>query len=68
MSTQERILQPLQPFGHSRKRHFNLKVDEELQAEAFVRKRLCATSAMHFNVCCIAPGQQNPLHRLSGLG
>lgn len=56
-------MQPLKPFGHRRNSHFNLKAAEEFQAEAFVRKRLFATSDMHFNVYCIAPGQQNPLHR-----
>ena len=56
-------MQLLQAFGHRRNLRFNLKAAEEFDTEAFVRKRLFATSAMHFNVYCIAPGQQNPLHR-----
>lgn len=53
----------MQPFGNEQKPHFNLKQAEEFHEHAFVRKRLFETSDMHFNVYCIAPGQQNPLHR-----
>lgn len=50
------------PVGGPEKKHFNLKEVEEFRSH-FVRKRLFETSQMHFNVYCIAPGQQNPLHR-----
>lgn len=51
------------PIGNDNKKHFNLKEAEEFKERFFVRKRLFETSDMHFNIYCIAPGQQNPLHR-----
>ncbi|MCZ6842645.1 MAG: cupin domain-containing protein, partial [SAR324 cluster bacterium] len=51
------------PFGNEEKKHFNLKDAEEFLQDRFNRKRLFETSDMHFNIYCIAPGQQNPLHR-----
>lgn len=51
------------PFGDEHKNHFNLQEAKEFREGGFVRKRLFETSDMHFNVYCIAPGQQNPLHR-----
>ncbi len=53
----------MKPFGSDTKLHFNLKEAEEFRENFFVRKRLFETSDMHFNVYCIAPGQENPLHR-----
>ena len=53
----------MRPFGNRNKKHFNLKDVEEFQQDSFVRKRLFATTDMHFNVYCIVPGQENPLHR-----
>ena len=51
------------PFGGEDRNQFNLKEAEEFREQFFMRKRLFETSDMHFNVYCIAPGQQNPLHR-----
>jgi mannose-6-phosphate isomerase-like protein (cupin superfamily) len=51
------------PFGDEHKIHFNLQEAQEFRKGGFVRKRLFETSDMQFNVYCIAPGQQNPLHR-----
>ncbi|MBI4081155.1 MAG: cupin domain-containing protein [Candidatus Lambdaproteobacteria bacterium] len=51
------------PFGGENRKHFNLKDAEEFRERFFMRKRLFETSDMHFNVYCIAPGQNNPLHR-----
>lgn len=51
------------PVGNEHKKHFNLKEAEEFRAGGFIRKRLFETSDLHFNVYCIVPGQQNPLHR-----
>jgi quercetin dioxygenase-like cupin family protein len=51
------------PFGNEHKNHFSIKETEAFREQAFVRKRLFETSDMHFNMYCIAPGQQNPLHR-----
>ncbi len=51
------------PFGSEAKKHFNLKEAEEFKDNAFLRKRLFQTSDMHFNVYCIKPGQENPLHK-----
>lgn len=53
----------MKPFGNDSRRHFNLKEAEEFRRQAFIRKRLFETSDMHFNVYCIGPGQENPLHR-----
>ena len=50
-------------FGGEEKKHFNLKEAEEFREQSFMRKRLFETSDMHFNTYCIAPGQENPLHR-----
>ncbi len=50
-------------FGSDDKKHFNVKKAEEFSDKFFVRKRLFETSDMNFNVYCIKPGQQNPLHR-----
>lgn len=51
------------PIGSEHKKHFALREAEEFRERFFIRKRLFETSDMHFNVYCIAPGQQNPLHR-----
>lgn len=51
------------PVGSEDKKHFSLREAEEFKDRFFIRKRLFETSDMHFNVYCIAPGQQNPLHR-----
>lgn len=51
------------PFGNDTKRHFSLDAAVEFRENDFLRKRLFETSDMHFNVYCIAPGQENPLHR-----
>lgn len=51
------------PIGSEDKKHFALREAEEFRERFFIRKRLFETSDMHFNVYCIAPGQQNPLHR-----
>jgi quercetin dioxygenase-like cupin family protein len=51
------------PIGSEDKKHFALREVEEFRERFFIRKRLFETSDMHFNVYCIAPGQQNPLHR-----
>ncbi len=51
------------PIGSEDKKHFALRAAEEFRERFFIRKRLFETSDMHFNVYCIAPGQQNPLHR-----
>jgi len=51
------------PIGSEHKKHFALREAEEFRDRFFIRKRLFETSDMHFNVYCIAPGQQNPLHR-----
>ena len=51
------------PFGSETKKHFSLKEAEEFRESFFMRKRLFETSDMHFNVYCIAPRQENPLHR-----
>lgn len=51
------------PIGSDNKKHFNLKEAEEFRERFFIRKRLFETSDMHFNIYCIAPGQENPLHR-----
>jgi quercetin dioxygenase-like cupin family protein len=53
----------MKAFGDETKKHFNVKDAEEFSEKAFVRIRLFETSDMHFNVYCIKPGQQNPLHR-----
>jgi quercetin dioxygenase-like cupin family protein len=53
----------MKPFGGPGTIHFNLGDAEQFSAHAFVRRRLFETPGMHFNVYCIAPGQQNPLHR-----
>ena len=50
-------------FGGETKKHFNVKEAETFSVDRFVRKRLFATSGMHCNIYCIAPGQENPLHR-----
>lgn len=49
--------------GSEAKKHFNLKEAEEFREKFFLRKRLFQTSDMHFNIYCIAAGQENPLHR-----
>lgn len=49
--------------GSEKKKHFSLKEAKEFRERTFVRKRLFETSNIHFNLYCIAPGQQNPLHR-----
>lgn len=36
---------------------------KEFSQEAFVRKRIFETEALHFNIYCILPGQKNPLHK-----
>ncbi len=51
------------PFGNETKNHFALKEAESFREGNFIRKRLFETSDLHFNIYCIAPGQQNPLHR-----
>lgn len=51
------------PFGSDAKRHFKLNDAVEFREDSFLRKRLFETSNMHFNIYCIAPGQENPLHR-----
>lgn len=53
----------MKAFGGETKKHFNLKEAEEFKKEFFNRKRLFETSDMHFNVYCIGPAQENPLHR-----
>jgi quercetin dioxygenase-like cupin family protein len=53
----------MEAFGNETKNHFNLKEAEEFRKGFFNRKRLFETSDMHFNVYCIGPGQENPLHR-----
>ena len=53
----------MKSFGDENKKHFNLKEAEEFNEKAFVRKRIFETSDMNFNVYCIVPGQQNPLHK-----
>ena len=49
--------------GSEARKHFNLKDAEEFRGKFFLRKRLFETSDMHFNIYCIAAGQENPLHR-----
>ncbi len=56
----------MKPVGGAHNLHFNLSEAEEFSPEAFVRKRLFESPGMHFNVYCIRPGQQNPLHRHPG--
>lgn len=51
------------PFGSEEKKLIRLKDAEEFLPDRFNRKRLFETSDMHFNIYCIAPGQENPLHR-----
>ena len=51
------------PFGNDARRHFKLDDAVEFREDSFLRKRLFETSDMHFNMYCIAPGQENPLHR-----
>lgn len=53
----------MKAFGDETKKHFNVKDAQEFSEKAFVRKRLFGTSDMVFNIYCILPGQQNPLHR-----
>lgn len=53
----------MEAFGNESRKHFNLSQVKEFKERSFVRKRLFETSDMHFNIYCIAPGQQNPLHR-----
>ena len=53
----------MKSFGDENKKHFNVKDAEEFNEKAFVRKRLFETSDMNFNIYCIEPGQQNPLHK-----
>lgn len=53
----------MKPVGSEKKKHFSLKEAKEFRERTFVRKRLFETSNIHFNLYCIAPGQQNPLHR-----
>ncbi|GMT42369.1 MAG: hypothetical protein IEMM0002_0780 [bacterium] len=56
----------MKAFGDENKKHFNLKEAEEFNQKSFIRKRLFETSDMNFNVYCIVPGQENPLHRHPG--
>lgn len=51
------------PIGGPAKPHFNLSETLEFRQGAFVRKRLFETESLNFNVYCIVPGQENPLHR-----
>ena len=53
----------MKAVGSETRKHFNLKEAEEFKEGRFVRKRLFETSDMHFNIYCIAPGQENPRHR-----
>ncbi len=53
----------MEAFGGESKKHFRLEEAEEFSEKFFVRKRLFETSDMNFNVYCIVPGQENPLHR-----
>ncbi|MBI2901103.1 MAG: cupin domain-containing protein [Planctomycetes bacterium] len=41
------------------------RIDDEVEfrPKTFLRKRLFATGEMHFNMYCLQPGQNNPLHR-----
>ena len=52
----------MEAFGNETKKHFSLKDAVEFKKDFFNRKRLFETSDMHFNVYCIGPGQENPLH------
>jgi len=56
-------MNPTTPIGGPTKPHFNLSEALEFRTNAFVRKRLFQTESLHFNVYCIVPGQENPLHR-----
>ena len=56
----------MESVGSNAKKHFNLKEAEEFRDKFFLRKRLFETSDMHFNMYCIAAGQENPLHRHPG--
>lgn len=51
------------PLGGEHKTHFPLSEAREFRERVFLRKRLFETSTMHFNLYCISPGQENPLHR-----
>ena len=53
----------MKSVGDENKKHFNIKEAEEFSEKAFVRKRLFETSDMNFNIYCIRPGQQNPMHK-----
>ena len=53
----------MNPVGGPSKPHFNLAEAVEFQPKVFVRKRLFELEGLHFNVYCIVPGQENPLHR-----
>ena len=56
-------MNPMKPIGGPAKQHFNLAEAVEFRPNAFVRKRLFEGESLHFNVYCIVPGQENPLHR-----
>ena len=56
-------MNPMTPIGGATKPHFNLSEAIEFRQNAFVRKRLFEVDSLHFNVYCIVPGQENPLHR-----
>lgn len=53
----------MKPLGGPGRIHFNLGEAEQFSEQGFVRRRLFETDGMHFNIYCLAPGQQNPLHR-----
>jgi mannose-6-phosphate isomerase-like protein (cupin superfamily) len=56
-------MNPVKPIGGPTRPHFNLSEAVEYRQDAFVRKRLFEVDSLHFNVYCIVPGQENPLHR-----
>ena len=56
-------MKPTIPIGGPAKPHFNLAEAMEFRQNAFVRKRLFELDSLHFNLYCIVPGQENPLHR-----
>lgn len=56
-------MNPMTPIGGPAKPHFNLAETLEFRQNTFIRKRLFETESLNFNVYCIVPGQENPLHR-----
>lgn len=56
-------MNPMTPIGGLAKPYFSLFDVLEFRQDAFVRKRLFETDSLNFNVYCIVPGQENPLHR-----